>query len=131
MVAKVFGNMILAIEKVLENIRDWLERWKNDLSLIAAHAKLGIKIRGCCKLFRTPVKGMAKRAQNVHVSKAVDHPGGIEWLVCDWQCRLCWWLLSKVIHYCKRWRLKANNVIDQRRESRRMKRWWWWNNSIN
>jgi hypothetical protein len=121
-VTKVFGSLfssfiLLFRKKMLEFCRDWLERWKRDLSLIAAHAKLVNDVSGCSEAFRHPMKGLARRAQYVHLSKAVDHPGRIKWLACNSKL----WFMNTVIvqkrwwRWRWRWRWKMNDMIDQRR----------------
>ena len=59
-----------------------LKRWEGDVALIAAHAKLGINVRGVRKSFNSPVQSMAKETLNVHPPKAVNHPGRTERLAC-------------------------------------------------
>ena len=55
MIPKGFANVILSSEQ-LEKLRwHWVERWQDNFPTQAAHAKLGISIRGCCQLFGHPV----------------------------------------------------------------------------
>ena len=65
-------------EVLIENIGDMLKRWEGDVTLITAHAKLGINVGGVRKSFNSPVQSMAKGTLNVHLPKAVNHPGRTE-----------------------------------------------------
>jgi hypothetical protein len=61
-------------EILIEDIGDVLKRWEGDCPLIAAHAKLGVKVGGVRKSFNSPVQSMARGTLNIHLPKAVDHP---------------------------------------------------------
>jgi hypothetical protein len=91
-------------EIFIKDVRDVLKRWEGDFPLIAAHAKYGMKVGGVRKSFNSPVQSMAKGTQNVHLPKAVDHPGRIKRLA------------SKRKSQRKSQRLDLNNdMIYQRR----------------
>ena len=63
---------------------------KTDFALIATHAKLGIVDSGVSKGFSFPMKGMARRAFNIHPSKAVNLPSKIKRMVSN--RKKIWWL---------------------------------------
>jgi hypothetical protein len=56
---------------------------KRDFTLIATHAKLEIVDSGVTKSFSSPIKSMAKRTFNIHLSKAVNFPSRIERLASN------------------------------------------------
>ena len=64
----------MANEKVEKFMWDILKLREFNLALITAHAKLGIGSRGGNKAFSTPMKSMAIRTLNNHLSKAMNLP---------------------------------------------------------
>jgi hypothetical protein len=56
---------------------------KGYFALIAAHAKKRIIDCRGCEGFSFPMKGMAKRTFNVHISKVVNLPSRIKGQTCN------------------------------------------------
>jgi hypothetical protein len=82
MITKRLANVILSSEQ-LEKLRgDCMERWQDNLSTEAAHAKFGVPIGGCCQMFSHPVQSMAFRTLNIHPSQIMDWPIRTKWPSC-------------------------------------------------
>ena len=76
-------NWIAASEEMVEIMWDVAKRRERDLALIATHAKLDISIRRGGEFFIFPMKGMARRTFNIHLSKAVNLPSRIKRTACN------------------------------------------------
>ena len=81
--AKGRSNWIVASEKVEKVTWNLLKRRKNDLALIATHAKLVVVDGGVRKSFCFPMKGVTGRTLDIHPSKAVNLPSRIKGTVSD------------------------------------------------
>jgi hypothetical protein len=75
---KNITTWILASEKTIKILWNFLNLEKLNLALIATHAKLGINIKGDRKSFSSLMKGMARRAFNVYSSKTMNLPSRIK-----------------------------------------------------
>jgi len=75
---KSMTGRIIASEKIKKLIWNFLKSGKGDLALIATHAKLGIDIRRVRKGLSCPMKGMARRTLNVHLTKIMDLPSRVK-----------------------------------------------------
>jgi hypothetical protein len=83
---------ITASEELVKLMWNFLKIRKRDFALIATHAKLKIVDSGVSKGFSPPMKGMAKRTLNVHLSKAMNIPSRIKWLASNRKMWLWpWW----------------------------------------
>jgi hypothetical protein len=81
--AKGSTNWIVASEKVEKVVWNLLKRRKNDLALIATHAKLEVVDGGVRKSFCFPMKGVTERTLDMHPSKAMNLPSRIKGTVSD------------------------------------------------
>ena len=63
---------------------------KRDLALIAAHAKLGIDVGGGREGLNPPMKGMARRALDVHLAKAMNLPSRVKRSTCNGKVQRLW-----------------------------------------
>ncbi len=77
-VVKSMTGRIIASEKIKKLMWNFLKSGKGDLALIATHAKLGIDIRRVRKGLSCPMKGMARRTLNIHLTKIMDLPSRIK-----------------------------------------------------
>lgn len=69
---------IIASKEVIKIRGDVLKGRNGDFALITTHAKLGSIDSGAGKFLIGPMKGMAKRTLNIHVSKGVNLPSRIK-----------------------------------------------------
>ena len=74
MITKGVANVILSGEQMKKLGRNRVERWQDYLSTEAAHAKLGMSIRGFSKPFGHPMKCMTVRTLNIHPSQIMNRP---------------------------------------------------------
>jgi hypothetical protein len=81
---------ILASEKTIKILWNLLKFGKLNLALIATHAKHGIIVRKVRKGFSSPMKGMARRAFNVHPFKTMNLPSRIKGLVSNRNNKRLW-----------------------------------------
>jgi hypothetical protein len=84
--------IISAIKEVIEVMWNVLKGRKRDFALVTTHAKLGINDRGVGKFLIYPMKGMAERTLNIHLSKAVNWPSKIKGLACKRKMQRWLWL---------------------------------------
>src|SRR6201984_430312 len=80
---KTLASRITTLKEFIQTWRNVLKSRKGYFALIAAHAKLGIVGRRVNEFFSLPMKGMAKRALNVHLPKAVNLPSRIKRQTCS------------------------------------------------
>jgi hypothetical protein len=76
-------NWIIADEEIVEIMWDVMKRRKRDSALIATHAKLESGVRRGREGFSFPMKSMARKAFNIHFSKAVNLPSRIKRTACN------------------------------------------------
>ena len=107
MITKCFANVVLSSKQLEKLRRDWVERWQDYLSTEAAHAKLGMSIRGLGEPFSHPMECMTVGTLNIHSSQIMDRPVRIEGLPCNWQWNRQWW--------CG-WQMMIKRRIDDRIE---------------
>ena len=74
MIMKGVANVILSSEQMKKLRRNRVERWQDYLSTEAAHAKLGMSIRGFSELFSHPMKCMTVRTLNIHSFQIMNRP---------------------------------------------------------
>jgi hypothetical protein len=72
-----------ASKKIPKFIWYVLKLRKRDFALIATHAKLEIVDSGVTESFSSPMKGIAKRTFNIHLSKAMNFPSRIKRLASN------------------------------------------------
>ena len=94
MKAKPFCIWFLRCQKVGELRGGRLKRRNGDFALIAAHPKLRIGNRGVKKGLSSPMQSMAKGALNVHLPKAVSHPGRIKGLAGNRKLEVIYYLVK-------------------------------------
>jgi hypothetical protein len=97
--------IISAIKEVIEVMWNVLKGRKRDFALVTTHAKLRINDRGVGKFLIYPMKGMAERTLNIHLSKAVNWPSKIKGLACKRKMQRWLWLY---------WLCEMQDMIDQR-----------------
>src|SRR5260370_41469863 len=69
---------IIAREKIKKLMWNFLKSGKGDLALIATHAKLGIYIRRGRKSLSCSMKGMGRRANEIHLTNIKESPTKIK-----------------------------------------------------
>jgi hypothetical protein len=78
--AKMEGltDMIIGSEKIIEGLGNVIKSRKRDFALITAHAKKRIVDCRGSKGFGSPMKGMARRTLDIHLSKGMNLPSRIK-----------------------------------------------------
>jgi len=76
-------DSIIASVEVEKDMWNGLKFRKRDLALIAAYAKPGIDNGRVGKGFSSPMKGMARRTLNVHLSQAMNLLSRIKKMMCN------------------------------------------------
>jgi len=82
-IVKGITDRIIASEEIEEVVWNAMKGRKRDFALITTHAKLQIVESGVRKGFSSPMKGMAKRTFNVHISKTVNLPSRVKGLASN------------------------------------------------
>ena len=85
-------DRIIASKKIKKGVWNFFKSRESDLALITAYAKLGIYVREVRKGLSSPIKGMAKRTFNVHLSKGVNWPSRVKGLVRNKKTQWLWQL---------------------------------------
>ncbi len=76
-------DRIIGSKEIIKRLGNMMKFRKGYFALIAAHAKKRIIDCRGCKSFSFPMKGMAKRTLNVHISKGVNLPSRIKGQTCN------------------------------------------------
>ena len=102
LVVKVPIGRIIHSKKAIKSLGNRLKVRKGYFALIATHAKKGIVDCRRGKGFSFPIKGMAKRTQNVHCPKIINLPSRIKRKMCNREMQRWLWLW---------WLWQVNNIV--------------------
>jgi hypothetical protein len=69
---------VFSVIKLLKLQRRVLQRWKGNLALITAYAKLWPNLRRARKTLICPVRSLAERALNIECFKAMNSPSRVK-----------------------------------------------------
>jgi hypothetical protein len=96
--AKVLASMLLGSEELEELKRRRLQRREGNLSLIAAHPKLGIEKGRLGQALIQPMKGPTMRAVNIEGTKVMNLPSRIKRQTCHGKLRRLHSIIRDVYH---------------------------------